>query len=66
MNHRYLLIIYLDFERTTAIYVGNFKKLKNIISYTNGLISYHDIINMSSNEKSKYTTYKNLFQVIKI
>lgn len=60
---KYLLFIYKTTERKSIIFVGIFNKLKEIIEYTQGLISYHDILREI--EPRKYKTYKNLFQVIK-
>jgi hypothetical protein len=58
----YYLIIFSDYEQREIIFMGRFKKMKNIIEYTDNLVNYSTLENKT---KNKYKTQKQLFKVIK-
>ena len=59
----YYLIIFSDYEQREIIFImGRFKKMKNIIEYTDNLVNYSTLENKT---KNKYKTQKQLFKVIK-
>ncbi len=59
----YLLLVYNDYDRRDLMFIGQFKMMKDISDFTNGLIRYCDRI---ERDKKCYRTYKNLFKVVKI
>lgn len=59
------LIVYNDMDQLRILYTKDFKKIKDIISYTNGFVNYNDT-KKSKRTTKLYKTYKNLFQVIKV
>jgi hypothetical protein len=59
----YLLLVYNDYERKDLIFIGQFKMIKDIATFTNDRIRYSDRI---ENKQKCYKTYKNLFKVVKI
>ena len=59
----YLLIVYRDLERKNIIYIGKFKKIKDILSYTKNKLKYSDV---PDKRVRIYNTYKNLFRILKI
>ena len=59
----YLLIVYRDLARKNIIYIGKFKKIKDILSYTKNKLKYSDV---PDKPVIIYNTYKNLFRILKI
>ena len=58
----YLLIVFLEPTKETIIFSGIFENIHQIIKFSNKQIRYTDI----QNSKKKFSTYKDLFQVIKL
>jgi hypothetical protein len=57
----YILIIYNDKENTLINSICLFSSIKDIITYTNGLLKYQDI-----KKNRKYKTFKSFFHVYNI
>jgi len=60
----FVLIVFADLQRTSILNVLKFKKMKDIISLTNGKVNYYDVRRNHANRK--YLTQKSLFEVVKI
>ena len=60
----FVLIIFSDRHRSTVLQMMKFKKMKDIISFTDGLVNYYDV--RRNNDLIKYHTKKSIFQVVKI
>ena len=60
----FVLIIFSDRHRSTVLKMLKFKKMKDIISFTDGLVNYYDV--RRNNDIIKYHTKKSIFQVVKI
>lgn len=60
----FVLIIFTDFERSSVLKMLKFKKMKDIISFTNNRVNYYDV--RRKHEQIKYKTKKSLFEVVKI
>ena len=59
----HLLVVYNDLEQKEIIYFGKFKKIKDILSFTNNKLKYSDVTYKNTR---CYNTYKNLFRIIKV
>lgn len=59
----FVLIIFSDIERSSVIKIAKFNKMKDIIKITNNKVNYYDV---RRRQATKYRSFKNLFQVIKI
>ena len=59
----FVLIIFSDIERSSVIKIAKFNKMKDIIKITNNKVNYYDVRRIQT---TKYRSFKNLFQVIKI
>jgi len=62
----YRLIIYAEPTHKNIIFKKDFRKIKDIIEYSNGKISYNDTKKMTINKNRKNITYKSFLSVIKI
>jgi hypothetical protein len=62
----YLLIVFSDLEQQDIIFVGYFKKIRDIIEYTNGVCRYTDSVPTCPEAITKHKTVKKLFKIIKI
>ena len=60
----FVLIIFSDRNRSTVLKIMKFKKMKDIINLTDGLVNYYDV--RRNNDLIKYHTKKSIFQVVKI
>lgn len=58
----YLLLVYNDFDKNDLIFIGQFNLIKDITTFTNGLIKYCD----RRTNLNCYKTYKNLFKIVKL
>lgn len=59
----YLLLVFSDMNQRNLIYIGKFKKIKDILSYTKNKLKYSDVPHKSVRI---YNTYKNFFRILKI
>ena len=59
----YLLLVFSDMEQRNLIYIGKFKKIKDILRYTKNKLKYSDV---PHKPVRIYNTYKNLFRILKI
>lgn len=59
----FLLVIFKDLQQTKPQFLIKFRKMKDIIKITNGVISYNTI---RQKENKKYVTKQNLYKVIKV
>lgn len=59
----YLLIVFNDLEQKEIIYLGKFKKIKDILAFTKNKLKYSDV---AHKETRCYNTYKNLFRIVKV
>ena len=59
----FVLIIFSDIERSSVIKIAKFNKMKDIIKITNNKVNYYDV---RRRQTTKYRSFKNIFQVIKI
>ena len=62
----YLLIIFSDLEQQDIIFLGIFNKMKDMISYTDGVVRYTDNVCRNHNTTNRHKTVKKLFKVIKL
>ena len=60
----FVLIIFSDRHRSNVLKIMKFKKMKDIINLTDGLVNYYDV--RRNNALIKYHTKKSIFQVVKI
>ena len=60
----FILIIFANRQRTAVARIMKFRKMKDIISLTNGRVNYYDV--RRNHGVMKYDTIKSLFQVIKV
>ena len=58
----YLLIVYNDFQRNKICGLFKFKFIKDVIKWSNKVITYSDI----NSTHTTYKTFKRLFQIIKL
>ncbi len=58
----YAVFIYNDFENTTLNSICLFDKIKDILTFSKGLLKYNDV----SKTKRIYKTYKVFFKIIEI
>jgi hypothetical protein len=62
----YRFIIYSEPSRKNILFKKDFRKIKDIIEYTNHKISYNDTKKMTINKNRKNITYKSFLSVVKI
>ena len=60
----FVLIIFSDLQRTSIIKMMKFKKMKDIINFTDNQVNYYNV--RRNNELLKYKSKKSIFEVIKI
>lgn len=58
----YILVCYNNFENTRINGLVYFDDIKDIISFTNGVIKYSD----TKTKKRYYRTYKSLFKIVRV
>ena len=59
----FLLVIFKDLQQTSPKFIIKFRKMKDIIRLTNGIISYNTIRQRTD---KKYVTKQNLYKVIRL
>lgn len=59
----YLLVIFKDLQQRTPCFVVQFRKMKDIIKLTKGVISYNTI---RQKDNKKYKTHQSLYKIIKV
>jgi len=62
----YRLIIYGDPTKNNIILQRDFRRIKDIIEYSNGKITYDDTKTMTRTRKRKNITYKSFLSVVRI
>lgn len=62
----YRFIIYLDPSHQHILFKKDFRKIKDIIEYTNNRISYNDTKKMTTTLQRKNITYKSFLSVTKL
>jgi len=60
----YLFITFKDVTQSTIIFIGVFKKIKDIMEYTDGIVKYTD--SYYKPRKKQHKSIKKLFKIIKI
>jgi hypothetical protein len=60
----YLFITFKDVSQSTIIFIGVFKKIRDIIEYTDGVIKYTD--SYYKPKLKQHKSIKKLFKIIKI
>ena len=59
----FVLVIFKDLHQRIPKFVIKFRKMKDIIRLTNGVISYNTI---RQRDDKKYVTKNNLYKIIKV
>ena len=62
----YILIVYDDLEQKDPIFIGVYKRIKDIINYSDGIIRYTDSYYKSPPTTTKHKTVKKLFKIVKV
>lgn len=62
----YRFIIYAEPSQKNIVFKKDFRKIKDIIEYTNKKVSYNDTKKMTMNKDRKNITYKSFLSIIKI
>jgi len=62
----YRLIIYGEPTKNNIILQRDFRRIKDIIEYSNGKISYNDTKKMTQTRPRKNITYKSFLSVVKL
>ncbi len=63
----YLLIVFSDLEQQNIIFTGLFKRIKDIINFSDGLIRYTDSVEQyTSLTHTTHKTIKKLFKIVKL
>lgn len=62
----YRFIIYAEPSQKNIVFKKDFRKIKDIIEYTNNKVSYNDTKKMTINMDRKNITYKSFLSIIKI
>lgn len=62
----YRFIIYAEPSQKNIVFKKDFRKIKDIIEYTNNKVSYNDTKKMTMNKNRKNITYKSFLSIIKI
>ncbi len=62
----YRFIIYAEPSQKNIVFKKDFRKIKDIIAYTNNKVSYNDTKKMTMNMDRKNITYKSFLSIIKI
>lgn len=60
----FVLIIFSDLQRSSIIKMMKFKKMKDIITFTDNRVNYYNV--RRNNDLLKYKSKKSIFEVIKI
>ncbi len=60
----FVLIIFEDLQRSNILKMLKFKRMKDIIEFTNNRVNYYDV--RREHHKIKYKTKKSIFEVVKI
>ena len=60
----FVLIIFANRQRTAVASILKFRKMKDIITLTNGRVNYYDV--RRNQDVMKHHTRKSLFQVVKV
>lgn len=62
----YRFIIYAEPSQKNIVFKKDFRKIKDIIEYTNNKVSYNDTKKMTINKNRKNITYKSFLSIVKI
>ena len=60
----FVLIIFSDLQRSSIVKMMKFKKMKDIITFTDNRVNYYNV--RRNNDLLKYKSKKSIFEVIKI
>jgi hypothetical protein len=60
----FVLIIFSDLQRNSIIKMIKFKKMKDMITFTDNKVNYYSV--RRNNDLLKYKSKKSIFEVIKV
>jgi hypothetical protein len=60
----FVLIIFSDLQRSSIVKMIKFKKMKDMITFTDNRVNYYSV--RRNNDLLKYKSKKSIFEVIKV
>jgi transposase-like protein len=60
----FVLIIFSDLQRSSIVKMIKFKKMKDMITFTDNKVNYYSV--RRNNDLLKYKSKKSIFEVIKV
>ena len=60
----FVLIIFSDLQRSSVVKMIKFKKMKDMITFTDNKVNYYSV--RRNNDLLKYKSKKSIFEVIKV